>query len=108
LNTTTPNQSQPVPYDPHSYYLQLTKKSDVPLKFNDGVFYLFEQDSKPKHVQFYVSSLVERDLHQEVCNVRLTSVNRKKFEETKEVDVTGGKDVFIFRIGYFNFIKLNF
>ena len=63
--------------------------------FNDGLYYIFNE-SKPDHISFKVSASVMEELNQEICNLRLTTFNQSN------------SDVLIFRIGYYNYMKLNF
>ena len=66
--------------------------------------------TQPRHVHFQVStetlSDTGKDFGKESCSVRLTTV--KEVADGEQRIETTGNDVFFYRLGYFNYQKLNF
>ena len=115
----------------------MTKKSTAEGFFDDGLTYVFKNESglvniRPRHIHFEVKTL---SAEVETCDLRFYSVEevpvpeeaeevqeeeKEEGKETTEEEVTSApagpndeyvkvefSDVALFRLGYFNFAKLN-
>ena len=115
----------------------MSKKEDAEGFYNDGITYLFKdssglQDIRPRHIHFVVRTETASEM--ESCDVRFYSVDKKADEESdrrlldeddgaedkKKQEVTRApagpndeylakefSDVAFFRLGYFDYAKLN-
>ena len=113
-------------------YLVMSKKADAEGFYNDGLTYLFKdatglQEIRPRHIHFVVQTETATDM--ESCDFRFYSVKEKEDEvsgrllnddDNKQPEVTRApagpnaeyesiefSDVAFFRLGYFDYAKLN-
>ena len=106
----------------------MTKLATAEGFFDDGLTYLFGEEIKPRHVHIEVQT---NDNQLETCDLRLNTINPVPVEttdaavtestetESNEIVLTSSpvgpdgyakqpdSDVIFFRMGYFNFMKLN-
>lgn len=115
-------------------HLAMQKKGDVEGFYNDGITFIFKdssglQEVRPRHIHVEVRTPVrtEEDGDMETCDLRLYSVEPREEEATSdsrqlsdeevitkaptgpdaEYATVEYSDVAFFRLGYFNFAKLN-
>ena len=82
-------------------YLRLEKLETASGAYDDGLYYFFNKDVKPEHVQFVMKT---ESPEVESCDLRFTSINTTTPTVFTKIP---WQDVFFFRFGYFNYQKLN-
>ena len=95
----------------------MQKGADVNGYFDDGIVFRWEKPIKPIHVHFEVSS---GDNKIEACDVKMYSLDPIAKDSTqKSIDSSlspkgplgytkrESSEVFLFRVGYFGYMKLN-